>query len=338
MTDVVIDGVTKRFGAVVALDEVDLTVPDGSLTAILGPSGCGKTTLLRVVAGFERPDGGHVRLGDRQVAGTGTSFVPPERRRVGLVPQESALFPHLDVAGNVGFGLSRRHRPDRVAELLELVGLPGYERRRPYELSGGEQARVALARALAPQPEVVLLDEPFAALDASLRAEIREDVREVLRATEATSILVTHDQEEALSVADHVAVMRRGRVVQVAPPVELYSTPVDLEVARFVGDGVVLDVSARSGIATTPLGDLTLTAGATGEGVVLIRPEQLTLGEAGASGRVSNVVFYGHDAVVQVELPDGQRVAVRMAAPVSVQAGDDVRLRVNGVAHFYPTS
>jgi iron(III) transport system ATP-binding protein len=338
VTDVVIDGVTKRFGAVVALDEVDLTVPGGSLTAILGPSGCGKTTLLRVVAGFERPDGGRVRLGDRQVAGTGTSFVPPERRRVGLVPQESALFPHLDVAGNVGFGLSRRHRPDRVAELLELVGLPGYERRRPYELSGGEQARVALARALAPQPEVVLLDEPFAALDASLRAEIREDVREVLRATEATSILVTHDQEEALSVADHVAVMRRGRVVQVAPPVELYSTPVDLEVARFVGDGVVLDVSARSGVATTPLGDLTLTADATGEGVVLIRPEQLTLGEAGASGRVSNVVFYGHDAVVQVELPDGQRVAVRMAAPVSVQAGDDVRLRVNGVAHFYPTS
>jgi len=337
VTDVVIETVTKRFGAVVALDEVDLTVPDGSLTAILGPSGCGKTTLLRVVAGFERPDGGQVRLGDRQVAGSGASFVPPERRRVGLVPQESALFPHLDVAGNVGFGLSRRHRQGRVAELLELVGLPGYERRRPYELSGGEQARVALARALAPQPEVVLLDEPFAALDASLRAEIREDVREVLRATEATSILVTHDQEEALSIADHVAVMRRGRVVQVAPPVELYSTPVDLEVARFVGDGVVLDVSARSGMATTPLGDLTLPAGATGEGVVLIRPEQLTLGDAGASGRVSNVVFYGHDAVVQVEMPDGQRVAVRMAAPVSVRAGDDVRLRVNGVAHFYPS-
>jgi iron(III) transport system ATP-binding protein len=337
VTDVVIEAVTKRFGAVVALDEVDLTVPDGSLTAILGPSGCGKTTLLRVVAGFERPDDGRVRLGDRQVAGTGASFVPPERRRVGLVPQESALFPHLDVAGNVGFGLSRRHRPRRVAELLQLVGLPGYEQRRPYELSGGEQARVALARALAPQPEVVLLDEPFAALDASLRAEIREDVREVLRATDATSILVTHDQEEALSVADHVAVMRRGRVVQVAPPAELYSTPIDLEVARFVGDGVVLDVSARSGMASTPLGDLRLTAGASGDGVVLIRPEQLTLGEAGTSGRVSNVVFYGHDAVVQVDLPDGQRVAVRMAAPVSVQAGDDVRLRVKGVAHFYPT-
>ena len=337
MTDVVIETVTKRFGAVVALAEVDLTVPDGSLTAILGPSGCGKTTLLRVVAGFERPDGGQVRLGDRQVAGSGASFVPPERRRVGLVPQESALFPHLDVAGNVGFGLARRHRVSRVAELLELVGLPGYEQRRPYELSGGEQARVALARALAPQPEVVLLDEPFAALDAALRAEIREDVREVLRATEATSILVTHDQEEALSVADHVAVMRRGKVVQVAPPVELYSAPVDLEVARFVGDGVVLDVSASSGMASTPLGDLALTAGASGEGVILVRPEQLTLGDVGASGRVSNVVFYGHDAVVQVELPDGQRVAVRVAAPVSVRVGDDVRLRVNGAAHFYPS-
>ena len=336
MTGVVIDGVTKRFGAVVALDDVSLAVPDGSLTAILGPSGCGKTTLLRVVAGFERPDSGRVVLGDRQVAGSGAAVVPPERRRVGLVPQESALFPHLDVAGNVGFGLSRRARQPRVGELLELVGLPGYEKRRPYELSGGEQARVALARALAPEPEVVLLDEPFAALDAALRAEIRDDVRQALRATEATGVLVTHDQEEALSIADHVAVMRRGRVIQMATPVEVYGSPADLEVAQFVGDAMSFTAVAREGVASTPLGELPLLDGASGAGVVLVRPEQLRLAESGAAGEVSNVVFYGHDAVVQVSMPDGFLVSVRMPPPVEVKAGDSVNLVVVGAAHFYP--
>jgi iron(III) transport system ATP-binding protein len=337
VTDVVLSGVTKRFGAVTALDTVDLAVPDGSLTAILGPSGCGKTTLLRVIAGFERLDAGQVRLGDRQVAGDGAPFVPPERRRIGLVPQEAALFPHLDVAGNVGFGIARRGRSSRVDELLELVGLPGYGRRRPYELSGGEQARVALARALAPAPEVVLLDEPFAALDAALRAEIREDVRVVLGATGATGVLVTHDQEEALSIADEVAVMRRGRVVQAAPPVELYSVPVDLEVARFVGEGVEFVTEAREGVAVTPLGTLPVDTAGPGHGVVLVRPEQLVLGGEGAPGRVCAVVFYGHDAVVQVELEGGQQVPVRTAAPVSVHEGDAVRLAVRGTAHFYPS-
>lgn len=337
MTDVILSGVTKRFATVTALDAVDLTVPDGSLTAILGPSGCGKTTLLRVIAGFERPDAGRVRFGDRQVTGEGAAFVPPERRRVGLVPQEAALFPHLDVARNVGFGLGREGRAVRVAELLDLVGLPGYGSRRPYELSGGEQARVALARALAPSPDVVLLDEPFAALDAALRADIREDVRSVLVASGATGVLVTHDQEEALSIADQVAVMRRGRVVQLAPPVELYSGPVDLEVARFVGDGVEFAAEARDGVAVTPLGPLTLAGPATGKGVVLVRPEQLVLGHDGVAGRVSAVVFYGHDAVVQVGLDGGQQVSVRTAAPVAVQPGDTVRLSVRGLAHFYPS-
>lgn len=337
MTDVVLSGVTKRFGAVTALDSVDLTVSDGSLTAILGPSGCGKTTLLRVIAGFERLDAGHVRLGHRQVAGDGAPFVPPERRHVGLVPQEAALFPHLDVAGNVGFGIPRQGRSARVDELLELVGLPGYRHRRPYELSGGEQARVALARALAPAPEVVLLDEPFAALDAALRAEIREDVRSVLHATAATGVLVTHDQEEALSIADEVAVMRRGHVVQLAPPVELYSVPVDLEVARFVGEGVEFAAEAQDGVAVTPLGPLPVSGGGSGAGIVLVRPEQLVLGGEGASGRVCAVVFYGHDAVVQVELAGGQQVSVRTAAPVEVHEGDSVQLTVRGAAHFYPS-
>lgn len=336
MTDVVLSGVSKRFGAVVALDDVDLTAPDGSLTAILGPSGCGKTTLLRLVAGFERPDSGSIALGSRVVARARDSFVLPERRRVGLVPQESALFPHLSVAGNIGFGIGRGERRQRVGELLELIGLPGYQDRRPYELSGGEQARVALARALAPRPEVVLLDEPFAALDAALRAEIREDVRGVLQATGATGVLVTHDQEEALSVADQVAVMRAGRVVQVAPPVDLYSEPVDLEVARFVGAGVELDAEARHGVAETPLGVLSVGDAASGRGVVLVRPEQLTLGASGVPGRVCSVAFYGHDAVVQVEVAGGERVAVRTAAPLAVAEGDEVHLSVRGLTRFYP--
>ncbi len=337
MTDVVVQAITKRFGAVTALDDVDLTAPDGSLTAILGPSGCGKTTLLRVIAGFERPDAGRVSLGARQVAGEGSSFVPPERRRIGLVPQEAALFPHLDVAGNVGFGIGRRGRAERVAELLELVGLPGYGGRRPYELSGGEQARVALARALAPEPEVVLLDEPFAALDAAMRAGIRDDVRAVLKTTGATGVLVTHDQEEALSIADQVAVMRRGTVVQVAAPVDLYTSPVDLEVARFVGDGVELAADASAGRAQTSLGEVALHDLESGPGVVLIRPEQLAFGDQGVPGEVCTVAFYGHDAVVEVVLADGQHVSVRAAAPVAVREGDAVRLAVHGAARFYPS-
>lgn len=343
MTEVLLNQVSKQFGEVTALDHVDLTVADGSLTAILGPSGCGKTTLLRVIAGFERPDTGLVSLGTRQVAGAGAPFVQPERRRVGLVPQEAALFPHLNVAANVGFGIRRRGSTTRVAELLELVGLPGYGSRRPYELSGGEQARVALARALAPEPEVVLLDEPFAALDASLRAEIRDDVRAVLLATGATGVLVTHDQEEALSIADQVAVMRRGRVVQVAPPVQLYSAPIDLDVARFVGKGVEFEVEVDGGVATTPLGALAVAGDLSGVGVVLIRPEQLSLadggtrGTRGTRGTVRGVAFYGHDAVVQVDLDCGERVSVRTAAPLAVAEGDEVFLSVRGSAHFYPS-
>jgi iron(III) transport system ATP-binding protein len=289
VTDVVLRGVSKRFGTVAALDAVDLTAPDGSLTAVLGPSGCGKTTLLRLVAGFERPDSGSIVLGSRVVAEARGSFVAPERRRVGLVPQESALFPHLSVAGNIGFGIPRSQRPARVAELLDVIGLAGYQDRRPYELSGGEQARIALARALAPRPEVVLLDEPFAALDAALRTEIREEVRGVLQATGATGVLVTHDQEEALSVADQVAVMRAGQVVQVAPPVDLYHRPADLEVARFVGAGVEFRTTVRQEAAETPLGTVAVAAGASGPGVVLVRPEQLALGPSGVSGRVCSV-------------------------------------------------
>jgi iron(III) transport system ATP-binding protein len=239
-------GLRRTFPAdppVVALDGVDLDVAAGSFTAILGPSGSGKTTLLRVLAGTERADGGTVVIGGQLVEGRGTHVVA-EGRRVGLVPQEGALFPHLDVARNVGFGLHKvpkAERARRVAELLDLVGLAGMGNRRPHELSGGQAQRVALARALAPDPDVVLLDEPFSALDASLRTSLRAEVAELLRSTGTTAVLVTHDQDEAMSLADTVAVMRAGRIVQRGAPADLYRCPTDLWVADFLGDAVLVD-------------------------------------------------------------------------------------------------
>lgn len=265
-------GVTRVFPSrpepVHALRGVDLDVEEGSLTAVLGASGCGKTTLLRILAGFDKPDAGTAHLGGTLVAGGGT-FVRPEKRSVGIVAQEGALFPHLDVAANVAYGLpggigaainpvKRRERRERVAEMLELVGLPGYAERRPDELSGGQQQRVALARALAPEPSVILLDEPFSALDAALRVELREEVRDLLRSIDATAVLVTHDQSEALSLADHVAMMRDGKVVQSGSPWDVYSSPVDPQAAAFLGESV--EIPCRlSNCGVAPDGELTCT-------------------------------------------------------------------------------
>ena len=235
MRDLTVHGVEKSFAGQHVLRGVELVVPHGSFTAILGASGSGKTTLLRVVAGFERPDAGEVRLGDEVVDDSGHRFVASEHRRIGYVPQEGALFPHLSVGRNVGFGLARRgNRRERIDELLELVGLSGYRRRYPHQLSGGQQQRVALARALAIEPEIVLLDEPFSSLDAALRASVRNDVLAVLQRAGTTSILVTHDQDEALSMADQVAVLRHGVIAQLDTPSGLYGVPGDAELARFL--------------------------------------------------------------------------------------------------------
>ncbi|HMG30939.1 MAG TPA: ABC transporter ATP-binding protein [Jiangellaceae bacterium] len=345
MSELVVRGLEKSFGSVRVLDGLDLDVPAGSLAAVLGPSGCGKTTLLRVVAGFEVADGGTVMLAGIAVAGRGV-HVPPERRRVGVVPQEGALFPHLSVAGNVGFGLPRSgRRAPRVAELLELVGLGGYGDRMPYELSGGQQQRVALARALAPDPALVLLDEPFSSLDTGLRASVREDVRTALRTAGATAVLVTHDQEEALSMADLVAVMASGRIAQAAPPGELYTAPSDLGVATFVGDAVVLDAVATAAGADSALGRLELhDTGVRGPGRVVVRPEQVLLDDTGNGvvGTVTGTAFYGHDAVVRVSVSasDGPvPVAARcQGLPPGVEIGDSVGLRVVGPVTFFPAA
>jgi iron(III) transport system ATP-binding protein len=343
MSELVVRGLGKSFGDLPVLRGVDLAVPQGALAALLGPSGCGKTTLLRIVAGFERADRGTVAL-DGRVITDARSSLPPERRRVGIVPQEGALFPHLTVGGNVGFGLARRDRAARVQEVLELVGLAGLAARMPAELSGGQQQRVALARALAPQPALVLLDEPFSALDSGLRAAIRQDVRELLRAAGTTALLVTHDQQEALSMADLVAVMRDGVVVQCAPPAELYAAPSDVGVATFVGDAVVLPAVASDGAAVSALGRLPVTgqhpAGARGH--VVIRPEQVVLGPAGdgVPATVLRTVFYGHDALVHLDLGGDVPTVItaRAHGTPTARVADAVSVRVHGPVRFFRTA
>ncbi len=336
-------GLAKSYGPVRALDGVDLEVPAGTLTAVLGPSGCGKTTLLRCVAGFERVDAGEVRLGGVRVAGGGT-HVPPQRRRVAVVPQEGALFPHLSVGQNVAFGLGRDERRNgRVAEVLDLVGLAGLADRMPYQLSGGQQQRVAVARALAPRPPLVLLDEPFSALDAALRGELRRDVRRALRLDGATAILVTHDQGEALSIADQVAVMRAGRIVQSGTPDGVYGAPADLWVATFVGEAVLLPATVSGAGVATALGELAV-AGETGSGAVtaMLRPEQVDVLRNGASERgavpatVTRTDFHGHDALISLRLSDGTPVLARVLGPATdATVGTEVTVRVRGAARVF---
>jgi iron(III) transport system ATP-binding protein len=325
-------GLVRRYGDVTAVDRVDLDVRSGELFALLGPSGCGKTTLLRLVAGFERPDRGTVALAGIPVAGA-DAWVPPERRRVGIVVQDHALFPHLDVAGNVGFGVegARRARRARVEEMLALVGLADHAGRYPAELSGGQQQRVALARALAPGPALVLLDEPFSSLDATLRVRVRTEVRDILRAAGATAVLVTHDQEEALSWADRVAVLRDGRVLQVGEPSEVYRRPADAFVARFVGDAELVPVdSSGDGRLTSPLGPLTVEgpAPAAGRATAVLRPELVRLRPA-PDGRASvlDASYFGHDQLVEVAL-DGLVVRARLTADHVFRVGERVEVEV----------
>jgi len=312
-----ITGIRKAFGGHVVIDGIDLQVREGELVALLGPSGSGKTTMLRLIAGFEDADAGEIRLGNRIVVHDQIS-VPPERRKIGMVFQDYALFPHLSVRENVAFGLPRaKTRDARVREVLERVGLGPWIDQMPHFLSGGQQQRVALARALAPNPSIVLLDEPFSNLDPALRGQVRADVRRILQDAGVTAILVTHDQEEALSIADRIAVLFDGRIVQFATPEDLYERPATREVAAFVGDAQFLHGEARGGEVETELGCLRLLEPAEGPVDVLIRPEMIALapyeeGTDGVQGTVVNRRFFGRDQQIDIELPSGTSLIARV--------------------------
>ena len=346
-TEAAIDavGIRKAFGSSVAVASASVTVAPGQLVALLGPSGSGKTTLLRVIAGLEAPDEGSVAINGRPVVGPGT-WVEPEQRRVGMVFQDGALFPHLTVAANLAFG---EPAPGRVEECLELVGLADRAGAYPHELSGGERQRVALARALAPEPEVVLLDEPFASLDASLRTSLREDVAAILRQAGASALLVTHDQQEALSLADVVVVMRDGLVEQTGSPAEVYATPATRWVAEFLGAADVLPGRVAGGVVVCELGRFPARPGLQGDVEVVVRPESVVLhpaddpgGNGGGSGngagvpdtavraRVVGRSFYGHDQLVRLELASGRRVQSRSLGHQAWTVGEDVAVVVDG--------
>ena len=330
----------KAFGGVAVVHGADLVAMPGELLALLGRSGCGKTTMLRMIAGFERPDSGTIEIRGRQVYGPGVDLAP-ERRRVGMVFQEGALFPHLSVAKNVGFGVREREgREARVRRALELVGLAAYADRMPDELSGGQQQRVALARALAPEPDVILLDEPFSSLDATLRAQVRAEVRQILQAAGATAVLVTHDQEEAMSLADRVAVMDRGVIVQVASPEELYHRPVSRAVGEFVGEAQFIPGDGQGRRVTTELGDLPVSGTATGAVDVMLRPEALRLTlplrADDANAQVIARAFYGHDQSMTIELDTGRRLNARMGPYGGIRPGDRVQVSVRGAVLTFP--
>ncbi len=335
MSTLEVSGVRKSFGPVSALGGVSLSVTEGTTTAILGSSGCGKTTLLRVIAGFEAPDEGTVSIADEVVA-RGKFVLPANKRSVGYVAQDGALFPHLTVAKNIAYGLrgDGAAKRARVSELLAMVALDeSYAKRRPHELSGGQQQRVALARALARRPALMLLDEPFSALDTGLRVATRKAVAETLDAAGVTAVLVTHDTEEAISFADQIAVMRTGQFTQTGTPEAIYRTPHDEFTARFLGDCVVLDAEVDGGIAETSLGRMPAKGGSESRRQrIMLRPEQLVaVKDSEAPGRVVATEFLGSELVLTIATGD-QVLRLRRPSTIEVSIGDRVRIDIVGAA------
>jgi iron(III) transport system ATP-binding protein len=339
-----LSGVSRSYGPVAAVRGVDLEVKRGEVLALLGPSGCGKTTTLRLIAGFEVPDTGTVEVGGRPVAGPNLR-IPPEKRRVGMVFQDYALFPHLTIAQNVAYGLAGgKRRNGRVEEVLSLAHLDGLGGRMPHELSGGQQQRVALARALAPGPEVVLLDEPFSNLDAALRTRVRAEMRDILTDAGATAIFVTHDQEEALSLADEVAVMLDGAVAQKAAPEVLYHAPASREVAEFVGEANFIPGTHENGRLSCALGEVPACGECTGSVEAMLRPEALRLrplpnGELSGQEAEATVLareFYGHDQLIKLRLDSGPVLCSRLGGGPGFRPGERVAVAVAGRAVVFP--
>jgi iron(III) transport system ATP-binding protein len=335
-----LDGITKQFGPETAVEDVSLSVYGGELLTLLGPSGCGKTTTLRLLAGLEEPTEGTVSLAGERVAGPET-FVGPEHRDVGLVFQNYALFPHLTAEENVAFGLpdaDDSERAARVDELLALVGLEQYWDHRPDQLSGGQQQRIALARSLAPEPEILLLDEPFSNLDIGLRVEMREEVRDILDRAGVTAVSVTHDQEEALSISDRVAVMSEGQVEQVGRPETVFENPRSKFVASFLGRASFLSARVTGEAVETPLGTLGTDRlygavedyrGATID--VLVRPDDLRAvpaAESGRDGRVVHRQYNGPSFIYRVDLEGGDTVRCLHNHVEKFERGDPVAVDI----------
>lgn len=321
-------GLSHRYGETVSVSDVSLRVEPGMTMALLGPSGCGKTTLLRLIAGLESPDSGTITVGDRTMVGQG-AFVAAENRRIGMVFQDGGLFPHLSVAKNVAYGLNGRPNSEaKVRKALAMVDLDGFEDRMPDTLSGGQAQRVAIARSLSPEPDILLLDEPFASLDSDLRARVRGEVVGLLADLGITSVFVTHDREEAFVVGDEVAVMRSGVIEQVGTPADLYADPSSVWVASFVGDVNVFEADVVDGRATTLIGPVELDRAVSGHHRVLVRPEDVVF-EEGGMAVVRQVDFYGHDTSYTLDV-DGTTVRARAMASPTHRAGDRVNLSHRG--------
>lgn len=327
---ITLDNVNKRYGETLAVEDISFAVDPGEILVLLGQSGCGKTTTLRLIAGLERPDSGVISINNEIVSGNG-KWIAPERRRIGMVFQDYALFPHLTIRQNIAFGLNqikREQRNKRVKEMLELIELPDKADAYPHELSGGQQQRIALARALAPNPDIILLDEPFSNLDTALRSQVRAHVRDILHETQTTAILVTHDQEEALSLSDEVAIIHRGKLVQVASPHAIYNRPVNKHVAEFIGEANFVPAQAQGMIANSPLGTVKLFYEKSGNVELMIRPEALRLGfdESGTPALVLWREFYGHTQRVGIQLTDGTELIARTGIDTYYQRNQNVRV------------
>ena len=324
------------------LDDLSFSLASGQIAVLLGPSGCGKTTLLRSIAGLIRTSDGTIRFG-KQLVSLSSLTMLSHKRKIGYVPQEGALFPHLSVADNIAFGLDRSTiLKDEIhqitKDMLNLIGLQGFENRMPNQLSGGQQTRVALARALAIKPAIVLLDEPFAALDETLRDELRSDVINLLRASKTTAILVTHDREEALVSGDVVALMRDGKIVQQGPPESVYSQPSSPSVAVSTGDTLVLDAKQFADGSIAYLFNTNTDVGASESGQIVIRPEEIrverTHSATSPKGRISKIDYYGHDAMLTVEV-QGNSIKARIPCPFDFVIGEEISVLHSGPIRFF---